>query len=68
MSIFIVTVHVSSFSWRVYFCVCLYSYLYTVYAVVVGIKAAAASFHTAEDSGTKTGLPGLYDHYDLHAA
>lgn len=35
--------------------------------VVVGIKASAASIHTAEDSGTDAGLPGCYDHNDLHA-
>lgn len=33
----------------------------------VGTEAAAASLHAAEDSGTKTGLPRLHDHHDLHA-
>ncbi len=36
--------------------------------MVTGIKAAAASVHSAEDSGKEAGLPGLNDHDDLHAA
>ena len=42
--------------------------LITICAVVVGIEAASPSLHPAEDPGTHTGLPGCYDHYDLHAA
>lgn len=34
---------------------------------VSGIKAAASSLHTAEDSGQNRELPGCYDHHDLHA-
>lgn len=36
--------------------------------MIPGIKAPAASLHFAEDSGTKTGLPGCYDYHDLHAS
>lgn len=48
-------------------CVCVYECFFT-YGVFLGVKAAAAPLHSAEDSGTDPGLPGLHHHNDLHAA